>query len=727
MFLLLGAVAWAHSPHDVTESTALADDGATLSVDYRGWVMTTGDLGHTWHQSGFLGGAVCGFALAADDAWVLAATSWHSADGGASWDAGDGPAEATGCRDTGTARYAWTETHLWHLGDDGAWTDLGEVPGPLVDLAEDADGHVVAARMDGTLWTLADGTWTEEPDTSGLVAVAYDGATRLTLDTSGTLAVDGVALPTQPEPLRLLAVSAGRWLAAGTYYAPWVSADQGATWTLEPDGIDALATEGDGLPTDGVYWNALTARGGREALSGWYGAYVREAGDGPWSELPIRPLQLARGVAWAGETLLVGSDGGGVYAGTPGDGGFVDASADIDWPWIRRIATATEDTWFVTSGSTVYRTHDAGRTWGGSDVGPWPGGEEVEVSPDWEGDPTVFYGNHDADLGTVVVSHDGGGTYTAHELEGCGEEQRPFALGVGDGGRVWAGCDHSLYRSDDDGDAWAYVGDTPELVNDVSGDEEPWLAVEDGLYRWEDGAAVLVGAEGDSVLDLVEDGEGGAWFVAAGEGVGHADAGGVVSWATLPERDVFDTIARSGGGQLAVGGFTGVWTSADDGATWALATDYDRFDETEVSWALGAGWSAVDADGAKRREWAEGGAGVTATWSGQAAAFELVGQDLGDAEVTVAVDAAAPTTVAVPSALGPFAHRALDPGWHTVTVSVSGGTFALDGLARWREAAPVVEEEPPADDEEACGCAGVPSGGTAVAFLFGLVAVRRRR
>ncbi len=708
--LALIAAAFAHSPHDVCPTVARGPDGVVLAGE-------TDDLAR-FHADGTVDAhlpspgdtPVCLASLGAGS-WALVTAeggAWRSDDDGARWTRLDADARACAQGEGGA-----------FLGGAGVWWVPG-VPGADAERIAEESAAAVAEGPDGVFALDPDGAlvrvegWTVVHP--GPWRALAGGAALLLGGEGGVFAWEDAPVPAG-GPTDVVAVAAGEdvWLAAGPAGGVWARRD--GAWTEHLAGIEAH-TSGSGSPGDGVYWAGLLADGDEWLAAAWEGLYRRAADDTRWEQLELRTSPFVRGLAWLDDgTLLIAPYGAGLARGTPGEDDWVDAAPSLGWPWLRDVL-ATEGgagRWFAVGGQHLYVSDDAGASWAVAHTGLDLAGDVVAVAPAWPNDAQVWAGGVDPDgAGALATSADRGATWAITPL-GC--RDKPSALAV-DAEGAWVACGSGVWRVEDGraedvtlppalaAGAILVLSDTDGLV--VGGDG--------GLWRLEaDGAVPLY--EG-RVRAGVEDGTG--WVISTDDGLVRV-AGGVtpLGW---PEGDLVASLAVAADGALAAGAFTGAWTSRDGGATWALATDRDRYDDRDATWFYWA-WSSVDDGTAKSGGAMRGEAGAVAEWRLEGTALLVYAR--GEGTLLVEVDGVAEEAPVRGAEWAVVWSAALDAGRHAVRVEVLDGEVWLDGGVRWRApgVVPPAAEGVPAPEEPPCGC----GGGSALLLALGGLVGRRRR
>ncbi|MFN7143456.1 MAG: WD40/YVTN/BNR-like repeat-containing protein, partial [Myxococcota bacterium] len=445
-----------------------------------------------------------------------------------------------------------------------------------------------------------------------------------------------------------------------------------------------------------------------------------------WSQREIRTSPLVRALQWLDDgTLLTAPYGAGLARGTPGGEDWVDAAHALGWPWLRDVL-ATEGgagRWWAVGGRHLYASDDGGETWDVVLTGLALVGDVIAVAPGWPEDARVWTGGVDEDgVGALVASEDGGETWAITPLPGCGD--KPSALAA-DGGTAWVACGSGVWSVDTAGatrvELPAPLADGAVLV---------LLPTADGLVVGGDGGLWRLGAEAEVLLPskvraaapLAE-----GWLVSTDRGlVRVTEAGSTpLGW---PAGDLVVSLAVEGE-RIAAGGHTGAWTSDDGGATWALSTDRDRYDDADATWFY-EGWEAVAHGSAKRGDAHLGEAGAVAEWRLEATALAVYAWGAGT--LAVAVDGGPPEEIQLATGRWTVVWSgAFERAVHTVRIEVLDGRVELDGGERWRADGAVpfprgeleVDDGPPPQGR-ACGCG---AGGAGAVLLVGVAGLRRRR
>lgn len=746
---LLGGPALAHSPHDVASVLSLAPDGTVLTNDSNQLAVSE-DGGYTFAFVTWADGEpLCAFADSRLD-WTVAAEGgglWRTEDGGESWGALEGPSGLSACVETpsGERLLAGPGGLWWPAGD--AWGGVAwEAGGVPLALAPLDDGRVLVVDAGGAVLR-----WDAE---LGLEELEPTGALGLAAEAGGVLlglagapprwSPDGgdtwTVLAEGPADARVLALRGEERWAASAEDAVWYSADEGLSWTLEDEGLDELA-EGAGGPGDGVHYFHIRPEedGGRVWLASFEGLYWQEPGEARWIQGALDTIPRVRTVAWLPEgELLVGSYGGGVACGRPGEGAWQQVGGGIGWPWPKQIQVAPGDPrqLFVVSGSALYASPDAGQSWDTMPVLLGEAGDAMALAPAFPEDPRLAQAGRSGDgEAGVSWSEDAGESWTITPWPGACRLKPTDILWQAEQG-LWAACgtDGQLARSEDGGqtlEAGPTVGSQVEAL--VADDAALWLATGDGLWR-------LAGEPGDEALvqhslagvplTAAARVEGGLLVGAVGAGLilVDADDGGAVELG-WPGPEPVEDIAVSEDGLWAVGLRSGSFTSADEGATWTPASTYDRVDEELQHWTL-SGWAPTSRDGAMRGRIHRGEAGAWAELRVDGVQIRLVGESRDGARLRLSVDGE-DEEIEVQGDLGVHWGADLAAGVHVLEVEVLEGVFALDGAERWRAAAPALPDtgsdtgEGPTPEDRRCGCGAGAAG--ALVFFLPVLAGRRTR
>jgi len=732
--LLLALAAHAHSPHDVCPAAARGPDGFILAGELRDLARFHPDGTVAAHLPSPGEAAAC-IAPLTTESWALVTAegaAWRSDDAGATW-ARLPVAGVRACAGgAGGALLAGAEG-VWWVPEAGGASSVGG--GDFYAVAEASDGAVYALDADGALAVLGEGGFTVvHPGPWGALTAGPGGV--LLADATGVVAWEGAPRPVGgPAGAVALAAGAEAWLATGPAGGVWVSRDAGATWEEETAGLEPQTT-GSGAPRDGVYWTGLTADADLWLAAAWEGLYVRNPAESRWDQLELRTSPLVRSLQLLDDgTLLTAPYGAGLARGTPGNNDWVDAAPSLGWPWLRAVL-ATEGgagPWWAIGGKHLYRSDDAGVTWGVVLAGFSLAGDVVAVAPGWPADGRAWAGGQDADgNGAVAITDDGGATWALEPLPGCGE--KPTALAA-DADGAWIACGGGVWRVGESVDA--ELVPAPLAAGEILG----IVADNDGFTAGGAGGLWRRGADGGwevlfeaRVRAFAAEGDG--WLLATDIGLVRLVDGAVtpLGW---PVDDLVESVTVGTDGVLAAGTFGGAWTSVDGGVTWALATDRDRYDDRDTTWYY-EGFSEVDESRAKSGLAQRGEAGAVAEWRLAGTALQVIAR--GEGALRVTVDGAAtevPLAAGVSvtgGAWGPVWSAALDDGRHVVRIEVLDGWVALDGGVRWRapgaEPPAVVVPDAPGGGGEgktppACGCGD--GGGAALLVGLGIAVGRRAR
>lgn len=702
MFVLVAA-AWAHSPHDVVRALGVAGDAVLSGEEVR--LVRSSDGGDTLEHLdapgafptciAALGGVAGGWLMVDDDG-----VAWRSSDDAAGWSALDlGTAGACAPATDGALLAAGGD--LWRVTADDA-VGLASGVGSLVSVAEAEDGGWFGVDEAGAYGEERAGAWVTEG--FGYHAVAAGDGVRLRGSEVGVeRSEDGETWGFVREGATwAIAAGEGAWLAAGLADAVWVSRDRGLTWTLEGDGIEEMSS-GSGAPKDGQpHWFALQVAGDTWWAGAWEGLFRRRAGESAWTQLQLRGQPFVRDLAWMGDELLVGVNGGGLARGVPGADGWVDAAPDLGWPWLRAVVPtqAGAGRWFFSGGTRLYTSDDEGRTVQRLDAGLAVDGDAFGVAPGWPDDPRAWAAGQDADgTGAVARTDDGGASWAVHRLDGCPD--KPAALAVGTA-VTWAACGGRVWR-----DAGAEVEVAAALDDDVFAllDDEDGVLVGTvaGVFHVEHAGTVAEAWSGARVDSLAREPDG-AVLAGTGAGIVRLRPGAAPEALGWPHGDVVVAMDVDAAGRIAVATYGGAFVSTDAGLTWSAATDWDRYDDGDTAFTYTGGWRSELEAGAKIGRARHAAAGDTVRWHVYAAQVRLLGR--GDARVHVSVDGAAGRDVQMTrDTLGGVLVETLDEGWHDVEVEVLDGEWVFDGGDRFRHHAPL-GTTPDAPPPDGCGCGG---------------------
>ncbi|MFT5681323.1 MAG: hypothetical protein ACI8RZ_002229 [Myxococcota bacterium] len=720
---LLSSSTLAHSPHDNASVLAVAD-GIVLTND-NDVLGISDDGGDTFRHRWWSGGAPeCAAVLSAEQ-WLVSsawAGVWWTEDDGANFTVLEDLGAVSACDQRDGVVVAAERDGAWEhrdggwqvLGEDIAWQPVDVLAGPVV----------IVVSADGSGWRLEDETWLRLP-LEGMQSIGAAEDTLLAgliagpIHTSTDGGVSWSALLDSPEDVVALTGDAGTWQAATVEQAAWVSTDEGQTWLLHADGLDAPATGGGG-PRDGVHFAEVRATDDGWMLAGFEGVYWWT--DGAWRQGALDGIPRVRSLAWGASDLLVASYGGGVYRG-PAD--WQAISDGIDWSYPRYIIAPTDDHILLSSSSRLYTTTDGGQTWISTRAGLASMGDRVAVAPGYPDDPRIAASGID-DAGDIAVSlsEDGGLTWQAVALPGdC--TAKPRALDWGEA--LWAGCgsDGALYRSED-GQVWEQVATIGSSIEQIRAQStSPLLATRDGLYQWHmpDGVLESVALAGVAVSGVAAHPDGDLYIATLGAGLTILTTEGDLRFDVGPDTAVLESIDISADGQVAVGARDGAWI-LEDGA-WSRMS-YDRLDDQVQQWAF-SGWQKEAAEEAISQSMQRGDAGAVARVGLEAAQVRLIGAITPDGALDISVDGGEPERVTSGGNLTMLWAADLEPGWHELVLEVTAGSVAIDAIERWRSdapALPTVGAIPPVA-AEGCGCqGGAPVGGL---LLVLLAALPRRR
>ena len=737
LLLAAGALAWAHSPHDVAGFVAVNGKVvATQEVDH---LALSGDGGAHWnHLAAPVGTLRCAWVL--DNGSVLAAGSAGLArtdDGGGVWTSVSGPANVRICRRDSTGFLLGAADAVWESPDGENWV-ASETDGSVANVVEGPNHALWALLEDARIYRRDGGSRDTGGDSAGdtssdsgrptewqLVradgrAIASDGRTLLIADaTTLSASSDGTTFSDvtgAPSGILALSVSGDRIAAATATEAAWLSEDAGATWTFVHAGIDERSS-GVGSPDDGVHYADLLVDGDTVWLASWEGLYSLVKGASRWTQAELRTIPLNVSVQWLADgSLLTAVYGGGVYRGLPGETGWLDVSEGIDWPWPRQIL-ATEGgsgAWFVVGGKNLYRSDDVGHTWGVVHTGLETVGDWASVAATWPSDGRIAVAGTAGGTGAVATSSDGGQTWSQVALSDPCTRKPNAVVVLAD--RVLAVCEGVLWDGDSGVALYTFGTEAHMLVPDGDG---ALIATGDGVYQLrpplEDGP-IREAFSGLDVSDVRRDAAGDLWATTS-VGVVHT-AGGEPVYSGWPTRDLSGTIDISSDGVIAVGTYDGSFVTSD-GKRWSRATDWDRFDDGDQSW-----W--FDHWGLTTEATAKGGV-AHAGIKGQHAEWVVDGEILalrgwGEGTVEIAVDGISDGGVRVPPTPNKsFWSKRVGSGRHTVSVDVIDGAIAIDGGERWRDAPGAV----PLTAAPDCGCASTPP--TLWTALPAFLCLRRRK
>lgn len=723
--LWLIAFAFAHSPHDVVRSLSVVNGQVVLGEDTR--MAWSGDNGETILHGDSPGGSPdCLATVSGTPGGVVLVTdtpaAFVSANGGASWSALDldGPAA---CAPGASGALVWDAAGAHRIGVDH--DDL-VVPDPLAvtALAESPDGTLIAITRGGSLLRNGASGW-ESAGTGPYTAITAGGGVLLRASTVGIEVSrdegDSWSFVTD-IPATTLGAGPTAWMATTNDDGVWISEDQGETWVVDRNGLEELAV-GSGAPAEGAkHWFNLVDDDGTLWAAAWEGLYRRAHGDPGWTQIQTRSLPLVRDLTWVSDGLLTAPYGGGLAIGVPAETGWVDAAPRLSWPWLRTVlATENGDgRWFFVGGQHLYISDDRGRSVTAAATDMPLDGDVVAVAPGWPADAHVWETAEDDDgEARVLESDDGGLTWASTVLADCG--QKGSAIVTGEPG-VFVGCGTTVWRREGPG-VWSPLPGPDARINALLLDGEALLAgTPDGVWRGtrEGLTARLYGPTPVDSMALEPDG---ALLVGGGEGLVRVVAG-VATPLGWPDGDVVMALNVAADGRIAAGTFSGAWVSEDAGATWLLATDWDRFDDADTAFQYGEGWVRQTEETAKARGVHSGGESLR--WRVEAARLALAGA--GPATFEVSIDGGEPEAVTVDDeGLRRLWAGAVEPGWHTLELDVTSGDLRFDGGERWRLPGELAAVEAPEPEPE-CGCAsGGGATGFATAFTAAAIATATRR
>lgn len=247
----------------------------------------------------------------------------------------------------------------------------------------------------------------------------------------------------------------------------YTTADGGKTWTQLP------------VPAGDLTGQArfFTPRFGRILVNNERQWAWLETGDGgaTWHQLfpPLAPL-LADSPA-----LQFFDADHGVAAGTLVDPGAILATADggrtwrslarIDGEWIHALSFADRRHGWASAAAHLYRTQDGGVTWTQVSGLTWaPSAYRTFVLAD---DHTGYSGDWN---GPLLVSHDGGATFTALGSDPPESPQFRFA----DARTGWLAREHKLLATDDGGATWHRLSLQADVVSfDLRPGGDGWVIV----------------------------------------------------------------------------------------------------------------------------------------------------------------------------------------------------------------------------------------------------------
>ncbi len=748
MWLLLSALARAHSPHDVASLLSQAPDGALLTNDSD--VLAWTDAATQAFTYVVAPGDQPACAVARSRTTLVIGDEdglWWSGDGGLSFLSAAGPGAVVDCLAGEEALLALSPADgLWTSEEGKAWDPLlrnpgwrpvrgAALPGGWLVLDDEGGLHLVDESgdtpLEGPLFAVGLSVDPEDPD-RWLIGEA-EGPPLLTEDGGRTWS----PLPDGPVGATVLHLRGETLLLATISSAVWVSEDGGASFRLDDQGLDDLALGGGG-PHDGVHYFHLAVDDDRWRLASFEGLYAKAAGsDDPWQQAPLDVIPRARSVDWLGEDrLLVGAYGGGVYEGNPGEADWVERSAGVGWPWPKQILAGDADgQWlFEVTGTILALSEDGGLRWTTAQTGLVEAGDVVTLSPGWPDDRSLAVAGRTAEgRAAVAFSEDAGATWALGLLPGsC--TAKPSAMAWGEAGLlVSCGVTGALSLSEDQR-SFEPVATLGAEVKDIALGPETLLAASAGLYRLGPTGPVRLAAEGEQVDAVAYSAAGEAvWFAVSGQGLFTGATAESAEAVGFPLGDRVEDIDLSEAGAVAIATRQGAFFRAVGSGAWKRANAYDRVDDGLQFW-MWRGFAPVERTEATAREVHRGEVGAQATLTVEAAYLRLLGSAFDGAALSLSIDGgpAERLELADAAARGVLWEAALEPGVHDVVFTVESGVVELDGAERWTEGAPPPWQAPtPLPGDEApkgrCGCAqsAEVSGGGLLLLIAALTARRR--
>lgn len=405
-----------------------------------------------WTQQGPDGGRVSSIAIdpvVTDTAYAVAAVGgglFKTVDGGAAWSHLLLPTEGTGrpVRPSTVVIDPFFSRNVWAFTDSQAfrsrnagdtWTSQSIDDAPFITIAFSPVRPSLAFAGTGSgVWMSLDGGdhWTS----TGLAAPVGQFCLDA-FDESLILAVEFDATPVGAQ-----------------YSVVHRSEDGGASWG------DVHVEGGSGLGRV----NAIIADPRHPAtFFAAIGVAVMKSTDGGKSWSPTAPLPQDVGYAnlltWDGPLLLVGrssghfvstSDGGDTWSAwntvPPGDVGSL-------------VFDPHEPSIGFLGGTSIYKTTDAGVTWGNADSG-FHGTEFRALAVD-PSDPQILYGSRDEESPEhLLISVDGGGHWRATGFSGGIPFGRHITMAIDPENTttLYASTSTGLAKSTDRGDTWASTG-----------------------------------------------------------------------------------------------------------------------------------------------------------------------------------------------------------------------------------------------------------------------------
>ncbi|MFH1086500.1 MAG: hypothetical protein V1772_12155, partial [Chloroflexota bacterium] len=321
------------------------------------------------------------------------------------------------------------------------------------------------------------------------------------------------------------------WAASGC--GVFRSDDEGQSWVQTLRGLTTPLLSAMTVAHNGALFAG--ALGGDLFASFDYGA-TWEAGLVPEESRATVTSLLASPKFKQDGTVFAATDGGGLLVSRSSGKQWEDSSFGLDSETVLALASSPDwsarEVMFAATLEGVFISRNGGRAW--RETGLMLDDDVVDalaVSLAFEQDQTVYAGTEG---GRVYRSTDGGRTW---DLAGGVADAGPIncLLIVADTGRILAAMGHSLYISDDGGEAWRLATELPGSILTLSSQ----------------GPLLMAGLHDAGVAKSVDSGA--TWTLVS---------------AGLAARG-FARLVQSDGRFMAVGPQEGVWISADGAATWA--------------------------------------------------------------------------------------------------------------------------------------------------------------
>lgn len=559
----------AHSPHDditdIAVSPSYADD-QTIYVISRGRLQRSTDGGERWQDlvRGFGRAPLARIALTPADPDLLFVTSnteglFRSTDGGTTWSqANDGIDDlllrevAASPIDPDLAFVAGGLAGLHRSTDAGdTWTP---VPGfgrvTAIAFVGDGSGHVLVGDADGRVSRSMDGgeTWESTTPVAGggevaaigvglgddaSTVVAALGAGQVLRSTDAGATFEAIGDPAPGAPLRGIALDVDDpstiWVSSADE-GPYRTTDDGSSWEAQPSGL----TKSEQADEVGVpHFRAIRSTGieGELLIGGFDGLFRSADGGATW-----QPSETAGDYVSGLAVSPTYADDDTVVVMTYVKGGFISDDGG--------------ETWRTMNGGLRFDELSEGNR-----LLPLRRGHNIVVSPDFEGDRTIF----SATWPQLIRSTDGGESWEAIQIEEPGEDWSPlrqYVLAVSprfaDDGTVYAGNRHGqVFRSEAGGDAgsWAELGPVDGRVRS--------FAISPGFA---DDRTLFVG----SVGGVFKSTDAGASWQPTGPGRSPLADGGELDPAPMLAM----SSAFPSDGTLFAGTESGLFVTRDGGASW---------------------------------------------------------------------------------------------------------------------------------------------------------------